>query len=154
MSIIIKKFINPSKEISKDFHEYLNSGFFDCSVDEFMENQIYYVAFFENKIVGARKVLTNFQDYVENTKWKERLGNSIDKNKNSCYFQALAVSEEYRNMGIGKRLLKCAIDDLDESIHIFSSLCDTNTLKDVYLNDYRFKILKSTESRLVIARKL
>lgn len=45
---------------------------------------------------------------------------SISKYKNKSYIEALVADYSYRNKGIGKLLLKKAIDELDKPIYIIS----------------------------------
>jgi len=45
---------------------------------------------------------------------------SISKYKNKSYIEALVADYNYRNKGIGKLLLKKAIDELDKPIYIIS----------------------------------
>jgi ribosomal protein S18 acetylase RimI-like enzyme len=155
MNIVIRKYINPKNEESMIFHDFLNSGFFDCDVNSFLNSQIYYVAYLNNEIVGVRKVLTSFQNYIVGSKWNDRLIEFIDFNKNIYYLQSLAVKIEYRGNGIGSLLLKEAIEDIKQEnktndYQVFSSLCITNTIKNKYIDLYNFKILKETPDRLVV----
>jgi GNAT superfamily N-acetyltransferase len=153
VKIIIKKYINPTLEESNKIHCFLNSGYFDCEVNQFQESQIYYVAYHQDIIVGARKVLTNFQEYVEHSKWNKRLIEYVNFNKKVYYLQALAVREEYRCKGIGTLLLRSAVEDIqrdEKRYQIFTSLCDTNTLKDQYIEKYGFIVLKKITGRLVL----
>lgn len=47
---------------------------------------------------------------------------SISKYKNKSFIEALAVDKQYRNKGIGKKLLNKAINELDKPIYTISKV--------------------------------
>lgn len=152
MNIIFEKHINPDNETRKSIDNFLNSGFFDCPIDNFIGNETYYVAKINGVIVGARKVLSEFNKYFLNTKWKKRLLGLIDENRDAYYLQALAVDSHHRQKGIGSKLLEMAIMDIPCSSNIFVSLCSTNTIKGKYSKIYNFKKLRKMENRVILGR--
>lgn len=153
-SIEITKMVNPLENEYREASDFLNSGYFDCPISDFKFNQIYYVVKINDEVIAARKVLTELNEYYEDTKWKERLKNHIDPNRPAVYLQALAVKKEFRNKGIGELILKRTLEDISEDVQIFCSLCSSNTISDKYFNDYGFNEILRMPNRVVIAKGL
>lgn len=154
MNINYEKHINPENEIREEIDKFLNSGFFDCPIDNFNGKEIYYVARNKNEIIGARKVLFNFEQYYKQTKWRNRLNGLIRESKNTYYLQALAVSDKFQNKGIGSKLLDLAIKDISVHSDIFVSLCSTNTIQKKYSLIYNFRELRRADNRIILGRRV
>ncbi len=148
--MIICKYVNPNHKTRSPWNAFLNSGFFDCTVSDYRYNQTYYVATINGKTVGVRKVLTEFNTYFHKTKWSDRLGDFLEKERDVYYLQAIAVDPAFRGQGVGSSLLDASMRDIPKSAQVFSSLCEGNTIKNSYFDKYGFKLLLVTENRYVI----
>ena len=151
--MILSTYCNPSKLQKLHFDHFLNNNeFFDCEIDSFPGNEIYYVAVVNKEIVGIRKMLVNMHDFYKDTVLYERFKCYLSEFKDPHYVQAEGVLKTHRNMSIGSGMLKKSMDDIDHKSQIFISLQDSNTLSKKYIAEYGFSELGKTDSRVFLGR--
>jgi ribosomal protein S18 acetylase RimI-like enzyme len=152
--VTIHKMVNPSEYESREVSTFLNSGYFDCEIEDFIDSQMYYVMKFDGEIVAARKILTGFNKYFNKTKWFDRLKDHVDPSRDAMYLHAIAVKKEFRSKGLGQLLLEESLQDIPNNIQVYSSLCSSNTMMKKYICSYGFSVIKRIPGRVVIAKGL
>lgn len=110
---------------------------------------MYYIAKEKGVIIGARKVLTNFQLY-KHIRQYNRFNQHINFDKKVCYLQAIAVLKEYRNKGVGSAILNRKIKDIPIQTQIFGSIMESNTIQKKYINEHHFIVIGNKDNRILI----